>query len=198
MKKIFFVSSLILLLFSCKEKQSENLPKVDNAVDNAESSASSSITRFSKGGNIVHDIYNELMKKDKTLQDLNQRIISTNQKTDDVVSEYDAVINKSETYYSDATALASSITDSTAKKTLEKVIKASSDQYDLKIKHIRDLVDEIHKNRVKLHDEYIAFKIRKTLPEIEKYQQAHPVKTDSLDNFIKKQNALLNELKNLK
>jgi len=38
----------------------------------------------------------------------------------------------------------------------------------------------------------------KTLPEIEKYQNAHPLKTDSLETFIKKQNQLLNELKNLK
>ncbi|WP_159436354.1 hypothetical protein [Chryseobacterium indoltheticum] len=45
---------------------------------------------------------------------------------------------------------------------------------------------------------YNAFKIKKTLPEIEKYQNAHPLKTDSLNNFINKQNQLLNELKNLK
>lgn len=49
-----------------------------------------------------------------------------------------------------------------------------------------------------LHDQYIVFKIRKTLPEIEKYQTAHPLKTDNLDAFINKQNKLLEELKKLK
>lgn len=49
-----------------------------------------------------------------------------------------------------------------------------------------------------IHSHYSAFKIRKTLPEIEKYQNAHPLKTDSLEKFIEKQNKLLIELKNLK
>lgn len=50
----------------------------------------------------------------------------------------------------------------------------------------------------KLVNTYTAFKIRKTLPEIEKYQNAHPLKTDNLNTFITKQNKLLEELKKFK
>ena len=45
---------------------------------------------------------------------------------------------------------------------------------------------------------YNIFNYPLTLPEIEKYQSAHPLKTDHLDQFINKQNKLLEELKNLK
>ena len=95
-------------------------------------------------------------------------------------------------------ALSNSVTDSTTKKQIEQEIKTSSDRYRLKTKTIKDLIDKIRKNNVAILDHYVAFKIRKTLPEIEKYQNAHPLKADSLNQFINKQNKLLEELKNLK
>ncbi|MDR4891868.1 MULTISPECIES: hypothetical protein [unclassified Chryseobacterium] len=202
MKKILFASILALSLLSCSENKSRQAPTVENAVDNAESSVSGAIkknTRYSsREGNLVHEIYQELIKNDKALQDLDKRIAVINQETEDAMTEYDDVIQKSETYYNDATTLSNSVTDSVTKKQIEKEIKASSEKYDIKTQTIRDLITKIKANRKTLHDQYVVFKIRKTLPEIEKYQNAHPLKTDSLNQFINKQNALLEELKKLK
>lgn len=199
MKKIFFVSALILSLFSCTENK-QQAPIVDNAVDNAESSVSSSIKKntYSREGNLVHEIYQELIKNDKALQDLDKRIAVISKETEHAITEYDDVIQKSETYYNDAMALSNSVTDSATKKQIEKEIKASSEKYDIKTQTIRDLITKIKTNRTTVHDQYLIFKIRKTLPEIEKYQKAHPLKTDSLNQFINKQNKLLEELKKLK
>jgi len=202
MKKILFASAVVLSLLSCSENKSRQAPTVENAVDNAESSVSGAIknnTRYSsREGNLVHEIYQELIKNDKALQDLDKRITIINQETEDAMTEYDDVIQKSETYYNDATALSNSVTDSVTKKQIEKEIKTSSEKYDIKTQTIRDLIAKIKANRTKVHDQYLVFKIRKTLPEIEKYQNAHPLKTDSLNQFINKQNKLLEELKNLK
>ncbi|MBP1163795.1 hypothetical protein JOE44_000679 [Chryseobacterium sp. PvR013] len=202
MKKILFASILALSLLSCSENKSRQAPTVENAVDNAESSVSGAIkknTRYSsREGNLVHEIYQELIKNDKALQDLDKRIAVINQETEDAMTEYDDVIQKSETYYNDATTLSNSVSDSVTKKQIEKEIKASSEKYDIKTQTIRDLITKIKANRKTLHDQYVVFKIRKTLPEIEKYQNAHPLKTDSLNQFINKQNALLEELKKLK
>ncbi|WNI37684.1 hypothetical protein [Chryseobacterium sp. SG20098] len=202
MKKILFASILALSLLSCRENQSKQAPVVENAVDNAESSVSGAIkknTRYSsREGNLVHEIYQELIKNDKNLQDLDLRIENIQKETETSISEYDDVIQKSETYYNDATVLSGSITDSITKKQIEKEIKASAEKYDVKTQTIRDLIAKIKANRTTLHDQYLVFKIRKTLPEIEKYQKAHPLKTDSLNQFINKQNKLLEELKNLK
>lgn len=202
MKKILFASILALSFLSCSENKSRQAPTVENAVDNAESSVSGAIkknTRYSsREGNLVHEIYQELIKNDKALQDLDKRITVINQETEDAMTEYDDVIQKSETYYNDATALSNSVTDSVTKKQIEKEIKASSEKYDIKTQTIRDLIVKIKANRTTVHDQYLVFKIRKTLPEIEKYQNAHPLKTDSLNQFINKQNQLLEELKKLK
>lgn len=202
MKKILFASAVVISLLSCSENKSRQAPTVENAVDNAESSVSGAIkknTRYSsREGNLVHEIYQELVKNDKALQDLDKRITVINQETEDAMTEYDDVIQKSETYYNDATALSNSVTDSVTKKQIEKEIKASSEKYDIKTQTIRDLIVKIKANRTTVHDQYLVFKIRKTLPEIEKYQNAHPLKTDSLNQFINKQNQLLEELKKLK
>lgn len=202
MKKILFASILALSLLSCRENQSKQAPVVENAVDNAESSVSGAIkknTRYSsREGNLVHEIYQELIKNDKNLQDLDTKIGNIQKDAETSISEYDDIIGKSETYYNDASALSNSVTDSVTKKQIEKEIKASAEKYDLKTQTIRNLIAKIKANRTTLHDQYLVFKIRKTLPEIEKYQSAHPLKTDHLDQFINKQNKLLEELKNLK
>lgn len=199
MKKIFLAPTLMLSLLSCTENNRQ-APIVDNAVDNAESSVSSSIKKntYSREGNLVHEIYQELIKNDKALQDLDKRIAVISKETEDAINEYDDVIQKSETYYNDAMALSNLVTDSVTKKQIEKEIKASSEKYDIKTQSIRDLITKIKTNRTTVHDQYLIFKIRKTLPEIEKYQKAHPLKTDSLNQFINKQNKLLEELKKLK
>ncbi|MFS4472456.1 hypothetical protein [Chryseobacterium sp. T20] len=202
MKKILFASILALSLLSCSENKSKQAPVLENAVDNAKSSVSGAIkknTRYSsREGNLVHEIYQELIKNDKTLQDLDTRIDNIQKEAETSISEYDDIIGKSETYYNDATTLSNSVTDSATKKQIEKEIKASAEKYDLKTQTIRDLIAKIKANRTTLHDQYLVFKIRKTLPEIEKYQKAHPLKTDSLNQFINKQNQLLEELKKLK
>lgn len=200
MKKILFASILAFSVISCKENKSRQAPVVENAVDNAESTVSSSIKKntYSRNGNLVHEIYQELIKNDKILQDLDKKMQIIDQEAENAITEYDDVIRKSETYYNDATALSNSVTDSITKKQIEAEIKTSSDQYNIKTQAIRDLITKIRANRVTLHDQYIVFKIRKTLPEIEKYQNAHPLKTNSLNQFINKQNQLLGELKKLK
>ncbi|UCA60739.1 hypothetical protein KB553_04220 [Chryseobacterium rhizoplanae] len=199
MKKILFAAAFALSLLSCRENKPQKQPAIENAVDNAESSISSiAKSGYSRGGNLVQNIYDELLKNDKALQDLDKRITDTNSETNTVISEYTNIIDKSENYYHDAKNLSGSITDSTAKNEIEKEIQNSADKYNLKNQAIRDLIKKTKANQSKIYDQYTIFKIRKTLPEIEKYQNAHPLKTDNLDQFIKKQNQLLEELKKLK
>ena len=42
------------------------------------------------------------------------------------------------------------------------------------------------------------FKIKKTLPEIEKYQNQNPLKIEELKKMVENQNQLLEKLKNMK
>ncbi|MGC5745175.1 hypothetical protein [Chryseobacterium sp. NFX27] len=197
MKKILFASALAILTISCKENKSRNAPAVENAVDNAESSVSGSLKSYRKG-DMVDQIYYELIKNDKNLKALDDKIIGINEESRQVLDVYGETLQKSESFYLDAHNQATLIKDSLLKQQLEKEIKISSGQYDLKISKVKELIAKVNTNNDNISNLYTAFKIRKTLPEIEKYQNAHPLKTDSLENFINKQSQLLNELKNLK
>lgn len=197
MKKILFASALALSLLSCKENKPENT-LADNAVDNAESSVSESFKSYRKNDTTVDNIYFELIKNDKKLTELNSKIVKTFEETGKALAQYKNILNTSASFYQDAGYQAKNIKDTLIKQQIEKEIQASSDQYDLKMKNITDRIAVITKNNETLTNLYVAFKIRKTLPEIEKYQNAHPLKTDSLDSFINRQNKLLEELKNIK
>lgn len=198
MKNILFASTLALSILSCQENKQQNPPIVENAVDNAESVASGSFKSY-RGNNItVDNIYSELIKDDKNLTALNSRIVKTLEETEKVLAVYNSVLNTTNSFYQDANEQTKAITDSLVKQQVEKEISASADRYDLKVKDITDHISQITKNNEKLVSTYTAFKIRKTLPEIEKYQNAHPLKIDSLNTFIIKQNILLEELKKFK
>ena len=197
MKRIFLLFAFSFFIISCNENKT-NPPIVENAVDNAESSPMSSLKQGRYSENMVHQIYNELMKNDKSLKVLDEKIIDINEKTQKTISRYEDVINKSAIYYNDAEHLTRAITDSITKGQVKADIKISSEKYELKTKNIKDLIQRINENQSKIKDQYIVFRIKKTISEIEKYQQAHPLKTDSLNQFINKQNQLLSDLKKIR
>ncbi|PQA93290.1 hypothetical protein B0A69_14010 [Chryseobacterium shigense] len=197
MKKILFASALILSVLSCTENKPENTPAVDNAVDNAESSVSGTLKSY-RDENMIDKIYSELIKNDKNLKLLDDKLVQLYEENRKVLALYAEILHKSESFYLDAKSLAGTIKDSLLKQQVEKEITISSDQYDLTISKVKELMAKVNQNIDDINNQYTAFKIRKTLPEIGKYQNAHPLKTDSLESLIKKQNELLNELKNLK
>lgn len=197
MKKILFASVMALSLLSCRESKAGNAPIVENAVDNAKSSVSSSLESY-RGENLIDQIYSELIKDDKNLKALDDKVQKNIEETEKVLEVYDKILSMSESYYQQAGYKTKSITDSLMKKQIEAEVKIRADQYNLKTGNIKALIAQINKNNETLNNLYVAFKIRKTLLEIEKYQNAHPLKTVSLDNFIKKQNRLMEELKHIK
>ncbi|UZT98473.1 hypothetical protein ODZ84_02560 [Chryseobacterium fluminis] len=197
MKKILIPAILLLMLTSCWENRSENKPLIENAVDHADSSIKGSF-ESGRNDNMIDKIYSEIIKNDKKLSALDDKILKIYDQSGKVLKNYDDILNKSASYYRDANDQANAITDSLLKHEVQNEIKMSSDQYELKIKNVKNLISQLNTNMERINDLYTIFKIRKTLPEIEKYQNAHPLKTDSLENFVKKQNQLLNELKNLK
>ncbi|MEJ5049015.1 hypothetical protein WH221_04205 [Chryseobacterium culicis] len=193
MKKILFASILALSLLSCGENKSQN-DIVEKAAENTESSIP--IKRLSKTQDIFNGIYYEKIKNDKEIKKVDEKISLMQEDAHKMQSIYSNIISNSEDYYLIAKNEAKSINDSILRKEMMNLITESSDKYYLKVQKIKELKSKINRNKQSIYSVYTALKIRKTLPEIEKYQNAHPLKTDSLNQFINKQNALLEELKN--
>lgn len=196
MKNILFVSSLTILLLSCKQTKPKNEDIIENAAENTTSNIP--IKRLSNIKYMVDAVYYEQIKNDESLTNFDEKFHSLQEDSRKMNQMYNDIIGKSDDYYSDAEIRAKGIKDSVLKKQIISLLKDSSIKYNVKVEKLKELKNQININHYKLYGFYDAFKIRKTLPEIEKYQNAHPLKTDSLDNFIKKQHALLNDLKSLK
>lgn len=195
MKRLLTTSALILSLISCKQNNSEN-KIVETAAENTESSFP--IKRISNSQDILDGIYSELMKKDSELQKLDKKVSEMQKDSKRMKELYSDIINNSDDYYKIAESGAKAINDSILRKEIVALVKNSSENFSSKKNHFKKLTREVNLNYYKIYSFYTAYKIRKTLSEIEKYQNAHPLKTDSLENFVNKQNQLLNELKNLK
>jgi hypothetical protein len=197
MKKILFASALALSILSCKQNESGNAAVAENAVDDTDSSLKGSF-ESGRNENMIDKIYSELIKKDKNLKELDEKLFKLNEENRKVLAIYEDILYKSESFYQDAHFQATNVKDSLLKQQLEKEIKISSDNYNQKISKVKELINKVNTNNDHITNLYTAFKIRKALLEIEKYQNAHPMKTDNLESFIKKQDQLLSELKNIK
>ncbi|WP_343608636.1 hypothetical protein [Chryseobacterium oranimense] len=197
MKKILFASALALSILSCKQNESGNAAVAENAVDDTDSSLKGSF-ESGRNENMIDKIYSELIKKDKKLKELDEKLVKLNEENRKVLATYEDILYKSESFYQDAHFQATNVKDSLLKQQLEKEIKISSDNYNQKISKVKELINKVNTNNDHITNLYTAFKIRKALPEIEKYQNAHPMKTNNLESFIKKQDQLLSELKNIK
>lgn len=76
MKKILIPSTLFLLIFSCSEGRFENKPIVENTVDNTDSSIKGSFSSRDND-NMIDKIYSELIKNDKKLSALDDRMLKS-------------------------------------------------------------------------------------------------------------------------
>ncbi len=196
MKRIFITYTLFLFIISCQENKTADHDMVEQAVENTESGFS--IKRMSKSKAIIDAIYMEKIKDDERLKGFHKRFLSLRNDSEVMEDLYDDVIRSSENYYADAEIRTKNIMDSALQKEVLDLLKNSSEKYDVKINKLNALKIQVNFNAIQLNSFYDIYKIKKTLPEIEKYQETHPLETDSLENFINKQNQLLNELKNLK
>lgn len=196
MIKNLITSAFIFFIVSCSNEKSDEIQTVEQAAKNAESNFP--IKRLSKSQDILDGIYAEYIKNRQDLQNMDAEISSIQNDKRLVAEIYNDVLSNSGDYYKSAESRTESIRDSVTKKEILNLIRNSQDNYFVKIKKLAQLKREINQNYFEIYSWYDVFKIRKTLGEIEKYQSAHPLETDSLENFIRKQKNVLNKLKNLK
>ncbi|MEA1848498.1 hypothetical protein U9K52_06210 [Chryseobacterium sp. MHB01] len=189
-------AAFIFLIVSCSDGKTDGTQMVEKAAENIESDFP--IKRLRNTQDILDGIYTEYIKNNKDMQSLDSKIADIQNDKHQIMKIYNDVIVNSENYYEIAEYRAKSIRDSGTKKEILSLLKNSEESYFLKTKRLNELKRKINQNYFEIYTWYDVFKIRKTLGEIEKYQNAHPLETDSLENFIRKQNDIINKLKTLK
>ena len=195
--KNILITTTLLLLFSCKEK-------TENAVVAAENtSVISSVgsqkgSRYSKGSSLIDAIYFEMIKDDKVLKALDEEINLIRKNSDELISQKQELLIKPSEYYGEVNREIAMIKDSILKKEMQDFIKDSAVRFTKKKKELEMVIKDIEINNGRINDYYNFFKIKKTLPEIEKYQNQNPLKLEELKKMVEDQNQLLEKLKNMK
>ena len=196
MKNILIITTLVLL-FSCKEKTENAVVAAGNSnvISSVESKTGS---RYSKGSSLIDAIYFEMIKDDKVFQALDEEINLIRKNSDELISQKQELLIKPSEYYGEVNREIAMIKDSILKKEMKNFIKESSDNFTRKEKELEMVIKDLEINNGRINDYYNFFKIKKTLPEIEKYQNQNPLKLEELEKMIADQNQLLEKLKNMK
>lgn len=188
--------AFVFLVVSCSNEKTDGSQIVEKAAKNTESNFP--IKRLNNSQDILDGIYAEYIKNHKDLQNIESEVSDIQNDKQLVTKIYNDVIGNSEDYYKSAEYRAKWIRDSATKKEILSLLRNSEESYFLKTKRLDELKRKISQNYFEIYNWYDVFKIRKTLGEIEKYQNEHPLKADSLENFIRKQENIINKLKTLK
>ncbi len=202
--KNFVYLLLPLLLFSCKEnssiKKNADLPEEQkNVVENIDTKSTDPFQKtYRTNAGMVEDIYNQLVLSDKNLAKLDTQIKNLNTKTNDVVSVYENVLANSDNYYKDALAKTAKFQDTIMRKRVDSVMMSSSKKYEEKTANVKTYIAAAKSNIAIINDQYSTFKIYKTLPEIEKYQNTNTFDLSNLNNLMSEQNKILIEIKKAK
>lgn len=189
MKKLLLLF-VFTLFISCQKKETNTKnneePKVlqEKSID---------IGRFKRGGDLVDQLYEDLVNKSPELKNLEEDLQGLNSRdTIEIFNNYD---RKSDFYYRAAEGNAEGIRDSILKKKILNLISSSATKYDTKKAEVQNLVSTINQKRTEITNYHTALKIILTLPLIEKYQNDHLPQKSPFEKVIEKENQLLEKVK---
>lgn len=188
LKKIAVLS--LILLISC---QNNKTTPVNKEEPKAFDEKSIEIGRFRKGGDLVDDLYQELVDKSPELKALENELSEVNVRdTTNIFYNYD---QKSDDYYNSVESHISGIRDSVMKQKMINLITKSQDKYITQKDELEKLVGTINKKRSEITNYHIALKIILTIPLIEQYQKQHLPNKSPFEKLIEKENQLLEKTK---
>jgi len=190
LKKIIFLS--LIILTSCRDNET-NLRNAEEPKAFEEKSID--IGRFRKGNDLVEDLYQELVEKSPELTSLENELSQLN--TRDTVNVFYNYNQKSNDYYRDAKNQINSITDSVMKQKILNLITKSNDKYVSQKADLKNLMNTINEKRNEINNYHSALKIILTIPLIEQYQKQHLPDKSPYEKVIKKEDLLLEKIKNI-
>lgn len=192
MKKYLFsllVISSVFIIVSCNgNKDGSENSEVQNSEALQDGIKLKSLSK--RGGNLIEDLYAELVEKTPELKELETELETfqeTPSETQNIFYNYNG---KSNQFYGNATGLTNQITDSLSKRRILALIKKSNEKYDSESKEIKELVKEISNSQNSIQDNHTILKIVLTIPLIENYQKENSPKKKHFLETIAKQKAL--------
>jgi hypothetical protein len=166
--------ALTLSILSCSQQKNENTeePPVPKALEEQKSDYSL-VSKVRYSNDLVQELYNEIIEKDKELKDLETAIINIRSRQADSLENFNNFDQKNNSYYQTAKSYLAGIKDSVLKKRIEQIVTKSSESYkNLTIPH-QQLVLQTKALEEKLNEVHISLKLVSTLALMEKFQKEY-------------------------
>ena len=177
---------LILTLASCTDHHTPDKPIA--VIPKALEDKSSLFDYSGRGyGNLVEDLYRELLDKDPELQQLEEKIQTLQKNRTDSTALFERFNGKNQAYFSSANYHVSAIKDSVLREQMLALIAGNIEKYHASMAKHSALMQTIAANGTTASDLHNMLKIVRTLPLMEKFQQDHLPGTASLEGHIKQQ-----------
>jgi hypothetical protein len=194
--KLFYFLFTSMLFFSCNnserpapENKQQETPKALQT-DNG-SSESSFLSKKRGPGDLVEELYNELLEKNAALHTLEHGIEKLKDDSKDSADLFNTFDDKNDSYYNSATAHLGSIKDSALKERIRLLVTNSLSRYKSKTAAYNNLLTAIAAKDVNLDDLHVVLKLTQTLGMIEQYQTGSLPSTKPLENTIKAYDKIL-------
>jgi len=194
--KIFYAFTLCILCLlitvsSCNDKkpsvtenqQPEN-PKALQA-DNGSGAEVSLLSKKRYQGDLVEELYKELLEKNSQLNELESNIRQLKDDSRDSAEAFNAFDIKNNAYYNAANNHIDAIKDSAIKQRIRSLIDNSLSKYKSKTAVHQNLQELINKKDLTLDDLHVVLKLSQTLTMIEKYQSGNLPSAKPLDMISK-------------
>jgi hypothetical protein len=186
--RLLVISSIFLTVSCNRDKREIKNPEFQNPEALQDDFKIKSLSK--RGGNLIEELYAELVEKDPELKKLETELDNFQETPSTTQTVFYNYNGKSDQFYANAKGFASQITDSLAKKRILDLIKKSNKKYESESKEINDLVEQISNSQNSMQDNHSILKIVLTIPLIEKYQTDNLPKKKQFLETIAKQKAL--------
>lgn len=190
-RNILQITILLIFLVSCTNGETKNDKTTEEKTPQALQDNKLEIKSYSRSGDMIEELYQELVDKTKLLKKLEDDLEAFSPEPNNLKEKFDKYDSKSKNYYSSANHKTMAITDSLLRKKIISLIATSSRQYLTNTDELNSLLRQIDANSSTLNDYHNVLKIVLTLPIIEKYQKEHKLDKTEFKNLINNQEILI-------
>ncbi len=197
--RVFLILFSILIL-TCNSSNQDEIIKTQTPSVLEEDLSKSRISYSSSGYQILNELYEEALKENKDLNEIENFREELLEKKSDQKEILKTFEHKNETYYIEARYESDQIQNKLLRKKLAEIIEKSASKYQSRMKEIKSLSKIADSLGVSLSDHRNILKVVYTLPFIENFQKTNNPDNKNAKDLIKqfekaitKSNGLINQ-----
>lgn len=194
-RTLYLLAATSLLLLGCSQRKviyTDEQAALPKALQTENNGASTYLK--SRGANLVDELYEELLQKDKNLQQIAQQLDQLKQEAVDSTQQYTAYNSRNTAYYSGAQYNLQQVADTLLRQRVLQLLQKSQGYYELRTKKHKQLLDSLRLAAATAADLQVILKVTQTLPLIEAYQDKMLPSPQPMDTVRRKYRALIGNM----